>query len=280
MNVRKFAFVILDEEDNITDRYSLDLVDKLSGLGFQLDISTISTDIEDYVSKIIQKKTNLGMNIYHKSYSAYDSFTAFIQKHMNDNLALEYDDTNNIYYIIGKVSTSSKTEKDVYNYLENTIAFQPLTPFFNIIKNDVIIQYADIGKSYSFNYPYSYGITINSNNSIKNTYIKDIPLIITLYGSFTSSPIVQLYDSNNDLYSEVKFANVTLTAGQKIIINGATKKIWFDDGTGELVDYYYNIDPSGDSFLRAKALDTSTIEVNLISADSGSLKGERRQYRI
>jgi len=199
---------------------------------------------------------------------------------MNDNLALEYDDTNNIYYIIGKVSTSSKTEKDVYNYLENTIAFQPLTPFFNIIKNDVIIQYADIGKSYSFNYPYSYGITINSNNSIKNTYIKDIPLIITLYGSFTSSPIVQLYDSNNDLYSEVKFANVTLTAGQKIIINGATKKIWFDDGTGELVDYYYNIDPSGDSFLRAKALDTSTIEVNLISADSGSLKGERRQYRI
>ena len=280
MNVRKFAFVILDEEDNITDRYSLDLVDKLSGLGFQLDISTISTDIEDYVSKIIQKKTNLGMNIYHKSYSAYDSFTAFIQKHMNDNLALEYDDTNNIYYMMGKVATSSKTEKNIYNYLENTISFQPLTPFFRIIKNDDEIQYSDIGKSYPFNYPYSYGLTLNSNNSINNTYIKNIPLIITLYGSFTSSPIVQLYDSDHTLYQEVIFSDVTLEAGQKIIINGATKKIWYDDGSGDLIDYYYKIDPSGDSFLRAKALDTSTIEVNLISSDSGSLKGERRQYKI
>ena len=68
-----------------------------------------------------------------------------------------------------------------------------------------------------------------------------------------SNPIVTLRDAEtNAIYNEVRFLGVDLLDGQRIIINSAQKKIWLDNGTGNLVDYYYKLDEAYDSFFESK----------------------------
>lgn len=279
-DIRKFALVVLDKADKIVDRYDFDIVTNISGLGYKLKLSTIDTDIENYVTKIVQEKKQLSMTIIHKSgYSAANFFDTWCEKHINDVVCLNYNDTTRTLFIEGKVLETSKSEKNEYGVLEQQIIFQPLTPFFEKIDNDVKIQVAAVGKNYPFKYAYCYGLNQIENNSINNTYIKDIPVNVIIYGSI-SNPIVTLLDDNGVIYNEVRFLNTDLTDGQRLIINSAQKKIWFDDGTGNLVDYYYKLDGAYDSYLRAKPLMTSSLNINLTSSDTGSLVGSRRQYRL
>jgi len=279
--IRNFSIVVFDDTDNITDRFNLDLVTTLSGLGYTITLSTIATDIEDYVTKIVQTKTNLKMKVWHKSYQTYNSFMLFIQKYLTSSMALEYNDTTRDFYWMGKIISSDKGgEKNEYGYLENTITFQPLTPLFSVVKNQVKIQYSAQGKSYPYSYSYCYGTVEVLNNKIINSYIKEIPLIIIIYGPMLNNPQITLTDSEGNVYTTIHFLDVSLKAGERIIINSATKKIWFDDGTGVLQDYYYKLDPLYDSFLRAKAEDTSIISINLLSGDDGYLEGMRRQYKL
>lgn len=279
-DIRKFALVVLDKTDRIIDRYDFDVVTNISGLGYKLKLSTIDTDIENYVTKIVQEKKQLSMTIIHKTgYSSANFFDTWCEKHINDVVCLEYYDTTKTLYIEGKVLETTKTEKNEFGVLEQQFVFQPLTPFFEKIDNDVKIQVAAVGKKYPFKYAYNYGLNQIENNSIKNTYIKDIPINVTIYGAI-SNPIITLLDENGNVYNEVRFVNVDLTAGQKLIINSAQKKIWFDNGTGNLVDYYYKLDGAYDSYLRAKPLATSSLNINLTSSDTGRLIGSRRQYRL
>mgnify|MGYP003311243485 CR=1 FL=1 len=93
--IRKFAFVILNNSDQIADRYNLDLVDGLSGLGFQLEVNKISTDVEDYITKIVQKKQNVGLTVHHRGgYTAGSLLKLWLSKHISDCLCIEY--TNNL----------------------------------------------------------------------------------------------------------------------------------------------------------------------------------------
>lgn len=278
--MRKFAFVILNDEDKIIDRYNLDYVDGLAGLGFSLQLSKIETDIEDYITKIVQQKQSLSLTVHHlKGYKAGDYLKLWLAKHINDCLCIEYDNTQRVSYIEGVVINCGETELNEYNILEQKITFQPTTPFFQKIDNNIRIQIASGGKSYPYQYPYFYGKNVILNNEIENNYIKDIPLIVTINGAI-SNPIVSLLDENNELYNQVRFVDLDLQDGQKIIINSAQKKVLFDDGTGVLVDYYYKIDGAYDSYLRAKPLSVSKININLQSSDTGYLIGSRRQYRL
>lgn len=279
MSIRRFSIVILNEYDVIIDRYNLDCITAITGLGYNLKVSVISGEVEDYVTKIVQQKKTIGFKVHFQGYSEADVFDSFIEKNINNVICLEYDNTKNVRYIAVKPIETSKTELTEYKILEDDLKFQPLTPFFEKIDNDVKITISSVGKSYNFAYPYAYGLNAIENNEIKNTYIKDIPIIVTINGSI-SNPIVVLRDENNDVYNEVRFLNVDLLAGQKIIINSAQKKIWFDDGTGALVDYYFKIDGAYDSYLFAKPLTTSHIGINLVSTDTGSLTGSRRQYKL
>ena len=279
-DIRSFALVVLDKRDKIVDRYNIDIATNLGGLGYKLKLSTIDTDVENYVTKIVQEKKQLTMTIIHQQrYTSANYFDAWVQKNINNVMCLEYNDTTKTLYVEGKVVETGKTEINEFGVLEQQFVFQPLTPFFEKVENDVRIQVSSVGKKYSFNYPYHYGLNQIENNSINNTYIKDIPINVTIYGAI-SNPIVSLLDENNNIYNQVRFLNVDLQEGQSIIINSAQKKIWFDNGTGNLVDYYYKIDGAYDSYLRAKPLMTSKLNINLTSNDSGSLTGSRRQYRL
>ena len=54
--MRKYALVVLDKFDKIIDRYNLDKVTNPTGNGFKLNLSTISSDIEDIITKVVQSK--------------------------------------------------------------------------------------------------------------------------------------------------------------------------------------------------------------------------------
>lgn len=278
--MRKFAFVILDDSDMIIDRFNLDYVDGLSGLGFQIKLSTIETDIESYITKVVQQKQNLGLKVHHISgYKAGDYLKLWLSKHINDCLCIEYDNTQKLSYIEGKVIMCGETELNQFGVLEQSLTFQPLTPFFEKVENDVKIQVSSIGKSYPYKYPYCYGRNTIENNEISNTYIKDIPLIITLYGEM-SNPSIRLLDENNNVYNEVRFKDVELAEGDKLIINAAQKKIFLEDSSGNKSDYYYKADGAYDSYLRASPGIKTKIDTSLNPNESGYLVGSRRQYRL
>ena len=280
--MRKFAFVILNESDEIIDRYNLDYVTNLSGLGYKLKVSTISTDVEDYVTKIIQEKKALTFTVTHLTgYSGGSSLVNFLQQYNDSDLCLEYNNGIEVLYLECKVNDVGKTELSEFSgVLEQNISILPLTPFFEKVENNVTIERSSVGKCYPFHYAYSYGLIETLDNEIENVYIKEIPLIVEIYGVI-SNPIVTLRDAEtNAIYNEVRFLGVDLLVGQKIIINSAQKKIWFDNGNGVLVDYYYKLDEAYDSFLRASALITSKLTLNLGINDTGYLTGRRRQYKL
>lgn len=277
--IRKFAFVIFDKSDQIIDRYNLDLVDSLSGLGFSLNLDTIETDIEDYVTRIRQRKQNLGLTVHHlRGYQSSTNLKKWLAIHINDCLCIEYTNSAGVLYIEGKVTNIGETDLNEFKVLEQTITFQPLTPFFEKIDNDIRIQISDKGKSYPFKYPYCYGKSVIENNEIENTYIKDIPLIITIFGSI-SNPKITLSDDEGT-YNLVEFENVSVGTKERLIINSAQKKIILIDAQGEEHDYYPFISSASDSYLRARALKISRVGINLMPRDSGYLIGSRRQYKL
>lgn len=279
-NVRKLALIVFDESYNIIDRYNLDSVTDISGLGYSLKVSTIDTDIEGYITKVVQQKRNITFKYFSDTgYSGGNSLIAWVEKNIENLVCLEYNDTQRILYMRGLIINNDKSELDLFKALPQQLTFQPLTPFFEKVENEVYIRVSSTGKSYPYFYPYSYGLNIIENNEITNTYIKEAPLVVTIFGEI-ENPIITLRDENDDVYNEIRFSDVSLTASQKIIINSLEKKIWFDDGTGVLVDYYYKVDGGYDSYLRAKPLTTSKIGINLTAGDSGYLKARRLQYKL
>jgi hypothetical protein len=194
-------------------------------------------------------------------------------------MCLEYNNGRRTRYVEGKITDTGKTELNSYGILEQDITFQPLTPFFEKIESNIRIKVSAVGKSYPLKYPYSYGANFVQNNTIENTYIKDIPLIIEIKGTITN-PQILLNTENDETYNIVSFPDLTVLEGETLIINSAQKKIWFDDGSGILKDYYFKVSSATDSYLRAKPLITSKLSVNLTIHDTGELLGRRRQYGL
>ncbi len=279
--MRKFAFVVFDLENKITERFVLDLITGLSGLGFRLKLSTMEGDIVDTLTRVVQEKQSVGLtiNFYHQGYERYTILSQWLQKHssVESRIALEYNDGVRVRYIEGKVTNLSKTEIDEFDLLSCAATFTPITPFFTNIENTIKIQVSSIGKSYPFNYPYSYGNNVIENNLIENTYISDIPITVKIIGGI-SEPTILLLDEDGDEYARVSFPGVNLTDNQYIIINSATRKIWFFDGAN-LQDFSAKTDPQYDTFLFAQR-GISMISVNLMPMDTGKLTGSWRQYGL
>ena len=278
--MRQFNFVVLDESDLIVDRYNLNYVTNISGLGYELNLSTIETDIKDYITKIIQTKRNISLTIIHTDkYRGQSNLTKWLQSNYNKTICLEYINEVETLYCEGMVINNSFSEVSQYKVLDNNIIFKPITPFFKRFENKILIQRSSEGKKYPLAYPYCYGLNRTLNNEINNTYFTDVPVIITIYGTITNPHII-LTDSENNIYNEILFDDLFIDEGECLIINSAQRKIWFDDGSGNLVDYYNQLDDAYDSYLRAKPNDITAVNVNLDVNDSGYLIGSWRQYTL
>lgn len=283
MAIRKYALVILDKQEKIIDRYNLDLVTEPSDNGFTLDLSVISSDIEDIITKVVQKKQVITMNViqYQNAYNKTNILANWIQKYSTAQykMCLEYNDTTQIKYCEGKVTNLTKGEKDEFGEIIQRLSFTMSTPYFIRQEQTINIQVSNVGKKYPFAYPYSYGMSKVENNEINNIYILDIPLIVTIFGSI-SNPTISLVDENNDIYNTVKFSGLILDENERIVINSAQRKIYKISANGIETDIVSLTDPSKDTFLRAKS-GLSKIIINTSDAGTGfKLTGGWRQYTL
>lgn len=280
--IRKYALVILDKQDKIIDRYNLDLITEPSDNGFALNLSTISSDIEDIITKVVQKKQVITMNViqYLNAYNKTNILANWIQKYSTAQyrMCLEYNDTTQTRYCEGKVTGLTKGEKDEYGEIVQKLSFTMTTPYFVKQEQSINIQASSVGKKYSYAYPYSYGSSKVENNEINNVYILDIPLIITIEGAI-SNPTISLIDENNEIYNTVKFSNFILSQNEQLVINSAQRKI-YKVVNGIETDMSSETDPSYDTFLRAKN-GISKITVNIADVSTGfKLTGGWRQYTL
>ena len=281
--IRGYALVVMDNQDKIIDRYNLELITAPTGNGFQLELSTISTDIEDIITKVVQKKPTINMTVHQvkNGYMQSNVLTNWIQKYSttDSNMFLEYNDTKTIKYCGGKVTSLTKTEKDEYRDLAQDLTFTMTTPFFIKRENTITIQVASVGKKYAFKYPYSYGKNVVENNEIDNPYILNVPVIITIDGAI-DNPTIDLLNENGDRYSRVHFDGVTIAQGEQLVINSAQKKIIKINIDGSETDYRPEVNPEFDTYLLAHR-GTTTISINTNDTSTGfKLTGSWRQYTL
>lgn len=280
--MRKYALVILDKEDIIIDRFNLDFVEDPTGNGFELNLYTISSDIEDIITKVVQKKIPIKFNLYQteNAYIKANILANWIQAYTTPKhrMALEYNDGSIIKYCEGRVTILTKNELDLFKELPQSLTFTPTTPYFIKRENTITIEVSSVGKQYDFCYPYCYGANVIENNKIDNPYIFEIPLIITIYGAI-DNPTIDLLDENGNSYNKVSFPGLTVQQNEQLIINSAQKKIYLvKNGISE--DYSNRTDPSSDTFLRAKT-GKSQISINKADvADGFKLIGGWRQYTL
>lgn len=281
--MRSFAFVAFDLDNSITDRFPLDYVTDIKGLGWKLKLSKLEGDVSDVITNVVQEKqtVSLTINLIGRGYEKFIILTQWLQKYSfaDKRLALEYNDGVKIRYSEGKVTDVQKTEIDRYNNLSCSAKFTPTTPFFSNIENIIRIERSAKGKYYPFKYPYCYGRSEVTNNDIDNPYLFEVPVTVTIYGSVTH-PSVSLYNLNGKPYCTVKFNDLILTDGQYLVINSVTKKIRLFDGTNpEGTDYTAFADPSFETFLFAKS-GKSKIDTTFDISDTGYLVGSWRQYTL
>lgn len=282
MSIRKYALVILDKQDKIIDKYNLDVVTDPTDNGFSLSLSTISSDIEDVITKVVQNKQVITMNVvqYLNAYNKTNILANWIQKYSTAQykMCLEYNDTTQTRYCEGKVTGLTKGEKDEFGEIVQKLSFTMATPFFFKQEQTINIQVSSVGKKYPYKYPYSYGSSKVENNEINNVYILDIPLIITIDGAITN-PTISLIDENNETYNTVKFDDFILNKNEQLVINSAQRKI-YKIVNGVETDMSAETDPSYDTFLRAKN-GLSKIFINTTEAGEGfKLTGGWRQYSL
>lgn len=281
--IRGYALVIMNSQDQITDRFNLDLVTAPTGNGFQLELSTIATDIEDVITKVVQKKPTINMTVHQvkNAYMQSNILTNWIQKYSttDSNMFLEYNDTVTTKYCGGKVTSLTKTEKDEYKDLAQDLTFTMTTPFFVKKENTITIQVSSIGKKYPFKYPYQYGKNIVENNQINNPYIQDVPITIIIDGAI-DNPTIDLLDEEGNRYSRVQFDGITITTGESLVINSAQKKIFKINLDGTQTDYRPEVSPEFDTYLLAHR-GTTTISINTNDSGEGfKLTGGWRQYTL
>ena len=282
--MRKYALVVLNNKDEIIDRYNLDITTNPTGNGFELDLSTITSDLEDIITKVVQKKNKITfvVNQIHESYQKANALAGWIQQYSTENyqMALEYDDGVVTKYCVGKVTKLEKNEIQPKNVLQQKLEFTQLTPYFIKRDNTITIQVASKGKSYPFTYPYSYGASVVENNEIDNPYILDIPLIVVIDGKI-NTPKINLMDTNGEVYTTVETIE-PLQEGEQLIINSAQRKVVKVTKDGEEKDYVPFMSVNYDTFLRAKS-GISKININTNSENVGTgfkLTGSWRQYNL
>ena len=281
--VRKFAFVLFDDNaDIIKDRINLDMVESPSGLGFELSLSTIKTDIEEIIVKVAQSLGNIPLNVIFSGGNEYikeKSLRAKIGMWTGKRMALEWSNDAGVSYAECAVTKFEVGEINSDGYMSVPLTLKMLSPFFEIVENEIKIYPSSGGKVYPYTYPYTYGSGIIANNEITNNYIKEIPLVITLYGVMDNVSCGIRVKGESELYQQVTFEGLSLQENQYIIINAVTHKIWYFNGT-ELVDGYNYLDASKDSFIYAKENTTSELTTNVESGKSGRLTASYRRYRL
>lgn len=280
--IRSFALVVCSDFGEEIDRYQLEYVESPNNLGFEMQFTTMDARPVTYITSMSEKKLDVNFNINFLPPNAYaksNEFKRFVQRYMNRNIVLEYDDTNEVKNIEGKVKKVGLSELTEWGGLTCAFAFTASTPKYIQKNNTVYVNYSESGKSYPLIYPYGYGETIQKNDEIENTYFEDIPLRVILYGKM-NNPQISLQDMDSgEVYSTVRFLNLHIEDGEHVIIDSIRSKV-LKSIAGEYSSAYDYISKQAnlDTFLYAKGNTKSRIILKQDSSDSGYMSVSYRQY--
>lgn len=280
--IRKFSLVVFDSRYQITDRINLDLVTEPKGLGFKLDVATIKKNVGEIPTRVSQNYGNINLNVNYamgREYQKAKALRQWIERNTYKNMALEWINDSGKSFIFCKVVDFDFSEKNITKDVSIPLTIKQLSPFFEVIENEVQIYPSAGGKIYPYEYPYSYGIGVISNNEITNNYIESIPLIITLYGVMENVSVGIRIKGQSTLYGEVAFEGISLQDGQWITINADSNKIIYFNGIEELDGYNY-IDASKNSFLYAIKQQVSELTANVQSDKSGRLEARYLKFSL
>ncbi len=279
--IRKFALVALDASDQITDRFNLDVVTDPKGLGYDVTIETVKTEIEELLVKAVQKLGNVTLNINcinEDKYGRARTLRLWIQKYNNHTMALLWESDLGSYMTDCVVTRYDFSELKPANYIPIPLTVKMLSPLYELNERKISIFPANKGKVYPARYPITYGIGATTNNEIDNLYPVDTPLIITLFGEMDSVGVSIHEKGVATPYASVQFPGQSLSAGQKIIIDGRRGTIKRDNGSGAY-DYFGAIDPNRQNFIRAKAQTVSILNVLGVRSDkTGYMTATYRRY--
>lgn len=280
--MREYSLVVLDKTDKIIDRYPLQYVTNSTGNGFELGLDVIESSLENSVTKISHKKGKIGfvVNQIGESYQLATLLSRWIQKYSRKEyqMALEYKDgTGLIRYVNGYVTRLEKNEKTYRNVLLQRGEFTTTGHFYQRRETPITIKQSEYGKSYPYKYPYSYGDTTATNNTIINDYLEEIPVTIVINGRITN-PMVELLDEDGNSYNKVQ-VNIDVQEGETLVINSTKRKV-YKISNGNEIDVVADVDPEFDTYLYAQ-LGTSILNANISDAGSGfKLTGVWRQYEL
>lgn len=280
--IRKFALVVIDSFDKEIDRFNLDYADAPKNLGFELEYTTIETRLTSVFTSAKEKKIPTTVNINFLppyAYNKANAFRQFIQRHMDDRIIFEYDDTTSVKNWEGKVQKFDLTELTDWGGLSCPMFFIPATPKFIKKDNVVQIKQSSYGKSYSYEYPYSYGASLSENNSILNDYFDEIPLRVVLYGKMTNPQVSLLDVSTGEVYSTVRLDSLTIEEGQHLVIDAINSKVLlYRNGSYFSAYEHVGKQETLDSFLFARKHTTTELIINLDPEETGYLVASYRKY--
>lgn len=283
-DIRKFALVVVDDFDTEIDRFNLDYAETPRNLGFEMEFTTLESRLTTYFTSAREKKiaTTLNLNFLPpNAYSKVNNLKRFVQKYMNQRMVFEYDDTTETKNWEGKVQKISQEELADWGGLVCSMSFIPGTPKYIKKDNTIKIQYSDVGKSYPFKYPYTYGSNIVENNVIDNSYFDEIPLRVTLHGYLTNPQISLVDENTGDVYSIIRFENLVVRENERLIIDAIRSKVLLYRGGQYLSAYDFVSKKSNlDSFLHAKGNTVSKLLTTLSPLESGYLVASYRQYTL
>lgn len=282
--IRTFSLVVFDEVFNISDRIRLDAVTSPQNLGFEISLNTIRTDIEEIVTKAVQslKEISLTVNFYRGGeYQKAAALRRWIEGHMLDSMALEYRNDAELKYADCIITKYGMTEIGQNRIMTVPLTVRPLSPFYQLRNNVITIRQDTPGKAYPYSYPYNYGGGLIESNIIENSYIKDIPLVVKIYGVTDTPTLTLIEDGAEAPYSTVQFLNAAIGEGQYLVVDSIRRKIRFWNGSA-FEDYYgrLNMSADRDSFLYARQNTVSKLTINLLTGASGYLEASFKQYEL
>lgn len=286
MDIRKFAIVIINDWDVELDRFNLDYAEAPKNLGFEFEFTTLEMALTTVFTSAKEKKlaTTLNINFLPPyAYARVNAFKSFVQKYLSYRMVFEYYDTQEVKRWEGKIQKLGQEELTEWGGLVCPIAFLPGTPKYIQKNNTIRIQRSSEGKSYPYKYPFTYGYQTIENNLIDNTYFDDIPLRVTLHGALSTESLqVSLQDTiTNEVYSIVRFKDLSLSEGSSLIIDAVNSKVVIERlGTIQSVYDYLEKSSNLDSFLHARKNTISKLIFNPSLNDTGYLTASYRQYTL
>lgn len=207
----------MGERLNLLDNRTLLLEISDFGLSRNTDFSTIGT-------KFLSTKSEFGQvaitgTMYFKGKTPYEDYYRFINGYSNQELTLVYS-TIKEFKLKCTMSTVKKKE-NTKDYRQIEVTFLPLGLWYESVGIiHVPTEDQDRGKQYAYEYAYKYSRSDTNSLTIETETTIPSPTRLTIYGPCTN-PIWTQY-ANGVVIGTGKLNNVSLTSGQKLVIDSIT----------------------------------------------------------